>query len=32
LWYHEILFCRWDLTKRPAVLVEAHFKKHIDDK
>jgi hypothetical protein len=31
LGYHQILYCRWDTTQRPMVLVEARFKRHLDD-
>ena len=27
LWYHDILYCQWDMTKRPWLLVGAKFKK-----
>ncbi|MEI7534071.1 MAG: hypothetical protein WCK57_06840 [Verrucomicrobiae bacterium] len=32
LWPGDILFCRWNLTTNPAVLLEAHFKSSLNDK
>ncbi len=31
LWPGDILFCRWNLTTNPAILLEAHFKNSLND-